>query len=260
MLRAYFDDSGTHSSSEVVVWGGVVGTVSQFEAFDVAWAEMLAQPLPGKPPLKKFSLSKCASARGEFENYRPEERDALRYKTREIIEAASIRSVAYAVPIRLYDTVLRGRVRRTYGPPSGIAFAACADFALQVSEKSGRLPLTCEFDVGQDNENARSFVSNAESRARHKGVPISYSFAPVQGSYGLQAADTIATEHYWYGLDFIEADEPVMSPHFASLVNMANPTGWVLTRAELEQMKARYLEAHPIRSWLKRQSERSPRR
>ena len=36
MLKAYFDDSGTDANSRVVVLGGLVGSVVQWEAFESA--------------------------------------------------------------------------------------------------------------------------------------------------------------------------------------------------------------------------------
>ncbi len=34
MLKAYFDDAGTHASAPVVVMGGLVGTVEQWDALE----------------------------------------------------------------------------------------------------------------------------------------------------------------------------------------------------------------------------------
>jgi hypothetical protein len=51
MLRAYFDDSGTHASSEVILIGGLIGTIAQWDQFEAAWAAKLAQPLADKPRL-----------------------------------------------------------------------------------------------------------------------------------------------------------------------------------------------------------------
>lgn len=78
MLRAYFDDSGTHADSEVVAIGGLIGTVDQWNEFDRKWKALLAAPLPSKPPLRMFHLSHCNAANGEFRGYSDAECDAVR--------------------------------------------------------------------------------------------------------------------------------------------------------------------------------------
>jgi hypothetical protein len=100
MLRAYFDDSGTHSSSGVVM-GGLIGTVEQWDRFERAWAAKLADPLPGcgKPPLKTFHLSACAGRwpRSGFEDYTDAEQDAVIHDFRQIILDCMLTSTASAI-------------------------------------------------------------------------------------------------------------------------------------------------------------------
>jgi hypothetical protein len=57
MLCTYFDDSGTHANSSVVVIGGLIGTTEQWKIFNRGWAALLDMPRPGKPSLKLFHLS-----------------------------------------------------------------------------------------------------------------------------------------------------------------------------------------------------------
>lgn len=255
VLRAYFDDSGTHNPSPVAVWGGVVGTVEQFEELEARWDEMLASPFSNRPRLKAFSVGDCRWHNNEFKTYSEAESDALRYRARKIMEDAGIRAIAYSIPVKLYDSIIRGRARRDYGAPSGIAFASCADFALQISEQTrpGGVPLSCYFDKGQADQypNLAMYIREAEGRAAAKGVPITYGFAPVAGTYGLQAADTIATEHYWYALDCLKNPNPRLKPHFQSLIKMTNPKGFTMGVEELTKMRDDYYRMYPIRDWLK---------
>lgn len=249
MLAAYFDDSGTHSSSKMVVWGGVIGTSTEFARLEEAWGRMLSEPLPGKPPLRKFSVGDCAWGRDEFIGYKPAERDALRYDVRKIIGDSGVRSVAYTIPVPQYRRILKGRPLRAYGPPDSMAFASCADLAMQVSKRDGR-PLACVFDKGQENERLHFYIEHAEKRAVDLEVAISYSFAPVLGTPGLQAADTVATEHYWYALECLKANPPVITPHFASLIEMMGPDGFVLLEPELTKLRKEFLAQYPLKSWI----------
>ncbi len=81
ILRAYFDDAGTHARSAVM--GGLIGTVEQWDNFESAWAARLADPLPGygKPPLRMFHLNHCVRhwPKSEFEHYSDTESAALRH-------------------------------------------------------------------------------------------------------------------------------------------------------------------------------------
>ena len=84
MLAAYFDDSGTHDSSQVIVWGGFLGTAEQWKQFDITWRAKLARPLDGKPRLSKFGLADCDRCRNEFEGYGRAESDLLQNEMREL--------------------------------------------------------------------------------------------------------------------------------------------------------------------------------
>lgn len=66
MLTAYFDDSGTHSDSDVVLWNGLFGHHYQWQYFDELWSAKLANPSPGKEPLRRFHMYDCERGDEEF--------------------------------------------------------------------------------------------------------------------------------------------------------------------------------------------------
>src|SRR5271154_47753 len=46
MLKAYFDDAGTHGGSPLAVMGGLIGTIAQWDKLEDRWGKQLANPLP----------------------------------------------------------------------------------------------------------------------------------------------------------------------------------------------------------------------
>ena|ERR1700757_1451487 len=80
MLGAFFDDSGTHAGSPVVVMGGLLGTAPQWNHFAENWTALLKAPYPYKPPLPHFHLTHCRNGLGEFANYSLAERGHLNYR------------------------------------------------------------------------------------------------------------------------------------------------------------------------------------
>src|SRR3546814_20328068 len=113
--------------------------------------------------------------------------------------------------------------------------------------RAGELPSACVCDKGQERSWLQGFLDDADQRAAAKGSPISYSFGAVSDFYGLQAADTIATEHYWQSLRFLDTGEPISDPHFKSLMKQTNPVGYVLHEADIRALREDYLRAKPLR-------------
>src|SRR5690348_5454728 len=126
LLRAYFDDSGTHAGSDVVVMGGLLGTVEQWERFEAAWSAKLARPLEGKPPLQKgFHLSACNARDGEFASYSDAEQDAVIHDFRQIILDAKLTSTASAIDRKAWDEYIVGPYRAVLGSAIAQCFADC---------------------------------------------------------------------------------------------------------------------------------------
>jgi hypothetical protein len=97
LFRAYFDDSGTHKGSKVVVLGGLIGLDSQWGPLVTKWTAKLAAPFPDKPRLSKFHLSSCMAGAGEFQDYNLVEREALSGEFRDLIIEAKLGSTASRV-------------------------------------------------------------------------------------------------------------------------------------------------------------------
>ncbi len=241
MLHCYFDDSGTHADSNLMVWGGLAGASGHFFKLDAAWRALLAEPLPGKPPISKFGVGDCRWAEGDFQYYTPPERDRVRNLFRNVILQSGMKPFSFAVDRDAWDQIVQGDMRDAYAcGAGGVAFSGCADIALNIAAKSPGSQMACVFDRGQNNLETQGLIADAEVRAERDCIPITFTFAAVKDVSGLQAADTIATEHYWYGMDLKKDPDAPLPPHLKHLVTKVKTRAFVLERPQILQLRKQF--------------------
>jgi hypothetical protein len=133
MLRAYFDDSGSHAGSEIVTIGGLVGTAQQWDRFDKKWKALLAEPLPGKPQLRKFHLSHCNSQESEFQGYSDAECDAVTHDFRQILIDCGVISTASSIDKRAWDELVVGSMREWLGNALDVCVENCLTETIKIA-------------------------------------------------------------------------------------------------------------------------------
>jgi hypothetical protein len=235
LIRAYFDDSGTHYDSEVVVMGGLIGTLSQWRGFEADWATKLASPAPRKPALKMFHLSHCSSKDGEFRSYSQAECDLVTHDFRRIIEKAELISTASAIDRGAWDELVVGRLRDVLGPALVPCFINCIDETISVASvhPEGRR-VEIIFDQGIECERLRHI---ADLYTRPLGNPwiASITFANVRNATPLQGADMSATETYWHAKQWLrEGDTAQARAHFQAYMRTIRAEGLIMDRRAIE--------------------------
>jgi hypothetical protein len=217
MLQSFFDDSGTHAQSTVVVWGGVVGTVEQFTDLEQRWIAALACPPFGKAPLKKYSQSDCRACSGEFSSYNRAESDHLQYVFREIVIQSSVVGVCYGVDTAAWDRHVTGRLREFIRGPESAAYGLCAKKSFDLSELNED-KISMVFDLGRQSDFMHLLWQSAATLFPETANNASVSFIPVAATPGLQAADLIANYFYCFARDYLadKGNEP--DPHLISLL------------------------------------------
>ena len=212
MLGAFFDDSGTHTSSEVMVLGGVMGTDQQWDDFAVRWRALLANPLPGKPKLKQFHLAPCRNGQGEFLDYSPAERDHINHQFRKIIVEVEMVTVAAAVDKQAWDEIIVGELVEQLGKPMELLFVKCVDSLVSIiRQQKPHEQVWLFFDQALRRQLyawGQLYLSQKEKYPEIGAVV----FAPVPNVEALQAADLIAYESYLYGLEVLR-NGPNAKPH-----------------------------------------------
>lgn len=240
MLRAYFDDSGTHRDSKVVLMGGLIGTVQQWEGFERQWAAKLAAPLQGKAPLAAFHLTDCNSAQGEFRGYSRAERDALTHDFRLIIIEADLISTTSAIDRVAWNELVTGAAREGIESPVEICAAHCVQEAIRVA---GAHPegdaISVFFDQGIETNNMHRILDSFTYLLAIPRVML-ISFGPVKKILPLQGADMAVTESYWHAIQWIDSgDTAEARAHFRHYLSNVKAEALILGREEIRAELAR---------------------
>jgi hypothetical protein len=151
MLMAYFDDAGMHRTSDIVVIDFVTGSDATWDRFERKWKAQLLNPLPGKPPLRKFHMTACMARTEGFEGYSDAERDAVIKVFRDIILAHPLHGRAIAVSRHDWDRLIVGPRRIFFGDAESFCLRDCMDHSLHWAVNNpGDKKVTLIFDDGQE--------------------------------------------------------------------------------------------------------------
>ena len=234
MLQAYFDDSGTHANSRVVVVAGLIGSMAQWEAFDALWRAKLAEPLPGKPPLSKFHLSACNSGQGEFADYRLGERDLVTRAFREIVIEAGLISTASAIERHAWNELVPASVLKAVVSDVGVCIDNCVRETWKIAaEHPEGERIAIFFDRGFWIPELKKITA---PYTYPLGTPRvdSINAVCVEEFLPLQGADIVATENYWHALEVLKiGDDAAPRPHFRHYLDHMLHEGFILGRPEI---------------------------
>ena len=226
MLSAYFDDSGTHDQSQVMVYGGLIGTDTQWAAFEAAWKARLNAPLPGKPALPRFHVAPCLSGRKgkDFLGYTQDEAEELAEAFTHIILDSGVSGYARAIERKAWDALILGPSREVLGDSERNAVTSCILTTLQwARDNSDDDRLAFIFDNRPHRQEANERIFSIFQRnflSGDAGPPEpSIAFESSERFIPLQGADIVAWEAYHRANDILKAGLPHPHPQQSSAVS-----------------------------------------
>ena len=254
MLKLYLDDTGTHKDSQVVGCGGLIGNDAQWGAFDIAWRQLLADPIPGKPPLKKWSSHDCRWGENEFRGYTSGERDRVTFLFREIITKSGLVWRANMIDAVRWNELIAGVGRAWIASAEATAFFKLI-MGLQgwASLQRDGPDIDVHYDLGRMNDPEVTVLSGLLNDPLTKLTHISgVTFLPVAKATPLQGADMIATESYWYAKGyFVDGDATHQREHFKAFIKDNGERGGVqvLDRDGISRAQMRHIVGDPSWEW-----------
>ena len=230
MLQCYFDDSGTHDASDFVVWGGVLGGIEHLKIWTSNGAIFFSSHCRESHAIKNFHLSNCVAGEGDFESYKPAERDRVRYLFREAILESRLMPVAFGIDVLAWDQHFQGDMRDQLGEAERASYGLCVKAAFDVAE-SHREKMAVFMDGGRQSDGLRMMCGGAQDLIPEGAKLSTIAFPAVERTPGLQAADTVAHEFYRYGLARLSDNDVEPTAHFRSFLDQLEQSHWAIMGA-----------------------------
>lgn len=197
VLRAYFDESGTHDGSPVMAFAGYIIGKPQASRFRKQWADILAKASEGKPqPLEYFHMREAGGnpPTGIFKGFTYDEVDALARELIKITRQRTVIGISVVFNRADYDELIAER----HGMPCAYAFGAYA-VMMRIRRWAEKNNIDRQFayffEAGNEDEaEARDFIKWITGSPSIKAHLRYYSdtWIPKAEAPTLQSADMLA--------------------------------------------------------------------
>jgi hypothetical protein len=199
MLRAYFDDSGTHDASDVVLVAGLFGTEGHLDGLDRSWIKHIERPLDGaKAPLTRFHMADCQASTGEFAGWSRTETDYFCHQLRVAIINSGVSAYCSACIRKAFDEFVTGDLRAILGNAEVFCIRNCFNHTVTWAKEN-----TFDPKMAFIFDNRPSLVQRDAKVAFHvfqiltpQPNIVDVAFLSSYDIRPLQAADMLAWEFY----------------------------------------------------------------
>lgn len=233
VLKAFFDDSGTHDGSDVIVMAGLIAHEDAWATFEPKWAAALKDF-----GIDKMRMSACEGARKPFCALDRFQRDRIIAVFSDIVISSDACMLGSSVSAEVWKSVAaKTSLSSTFAHPLDFLYNVCMRQALETHSKRRGIsePVAVFFDSREENLPFWSKLGNGY-QSRWNGKVAGYSFVKMIDVLPLQAADMIAYElfHFQCARER-EGKEPSARPNFKKLQDALQFKGGYFTQEHLEE-------------------------
>lgn len=241
MISAYFDDSGTHGSSDIVIVAGILGSEGRLRGLESHWKRQLANPLDGmKPALKRFHMTECHNSTGEYAGWSRTETDYLCQLLRAEIIDSGVSAYGVATSRKDWEELVTGPMKDIMGTAEGFCIRNCFVRAVAWADRYSYDP---EMRFVFDNRPSpvirdAAAVYDAYRRFVENRTIAGVSFENSTGTVLLQAADMIAWEMYQHAKEVLAEGNnfPPRRKGFRDLARSIQFDGQIADRDSIKEM------------------------
>ena len=213
MLRAFFDDSGTHEGgrwgpSKVVAVAGIFGTEAEMRGLEKPWRQHLARPIDGtRSPLSRFHMTECQASDGAFRGWSRTETDYFCHQLGTVIIESGVSAYGMACFRKDWDELITGDIRAILGDAEGNCVRNCFLKASAWAQAYTCDPqMTFIFDDRPHRQRENKVVFDVfQANLLPPPELVGVFFSTSHKLIALQAADLIAWEFYQYAKDTLES-------------------------------------------------------
>lgn len=198
MLRAYFDESGTHHGSPAVSIAGFVGKCGDWEALEEQWLAILA-PYREKG-VRFFHASECIAQRGQYSAIDKPNVNYILTQLAEKLGAGGFAAISSGVSQDAWDAVAtESSFLHRFPKPFDLCFDAVLRSLHRWSiENAGGEKVAPMFALQEEYGSRMKDVGDAYGRDRwYRSVLAPISFGHMDEVVPLQAADYLAHQMNW---------------------------------------------------------------
>jgi hypothetical protein len=214
VMRAYFDDSGTHAGSEVVLWAGFVGMDAWWDKQEAAWQSVL-----DSRGLQHFHMAECEAGDGPYGNRAS--RDSLTHDLRQTIIDTGLAGTCVAARPDAWNAA-SPKLRAYTGSAAELCGWMCMDSTVLLIEKmlpgwSQDVALAFYFDKGALSAKRQPFMGQVMNHIHGRADVV--AFAEMRKSPALQACDMLAWELLQMARVIAKDSAlPLPRPHFKQFI------------------------------------------